>query len=506
MQPLPGDNAPRLWFADQQFLTCADAAFQLIVEELKCRLDHWIYLVGFDLLYPAAAPDVLNIHALADFPDAELADAFDAVRDRYVEFPPDHDLPEDQWREAFAPHDDFCWKLREEVVDVLKGALSDRVLPFCSHPYQLGQRFVVLVLVVSAQDYLAQPHLEEAVSYQQRGLWPSFLYAIIEVFLERFTSEMSNSLRGESLPYIGRGPKELLRAAAARFVLTPARAGKHLNHADTLLHGPFDLFEACTSISTLPYEGAEGHGHLVLADRGHTAIELSMQFKEPVAITDHRKARKLLEMCQPAMWLLSADRHIYGLGSVRAANYDVMQENLFVIRFVRQHHWELMHGGTVLMRTVHGEPRLPHAILDEEALKKKLAKAFSGISEQDHARLVSLAKAASSAGHGGLIVFSAKAEAEADPKRLGRQSFSVESFVPAPEQMPSLTSIDGAVLLSPTGLCHAVGVILDGRATEKGDSSRGARFNSAMRYVQVNKDAVALVISEDGMVNIIAAD
>jgi hypothetical protein len=46
-------------------------------------------------------------------------------------------------------------------------------------------------------------------------------------------------------------------------------------------------------------------------------------------------------------------------------------------------------------------------------------------------------------------------------------------------------------------------VILDGVSTNKGTSARGARYNSAIRYVENNKKkCVAVIISEDGMVDL----
>jgi hypothetical protein len=62
-----------------------------------------------------------------------------------------------------------------------------------------------------------------------------------------------------------------------------------------------------------------------------------------------------------------------------------------------------------------------------------------------------------------------------------------------------LSSIDGAVLCDTAGLCHAVGVILDGPAVAAGDRGRGARFNSAVRYVNAHsRRSAAIVVSEDG--------
>ncbi|WP_205507896.1 diadenylate cyclase, partial [Myxococcus vastator] len=69
----------------------------------------------------------------------------------------------------------------------------------------------------------------------------------------------------------------------------------------------------------------------------------------------------------------------------------------------------------------------------------------------------------------------------------------------------SATSIDGALLLDPEGTCHGVGVILDGASYFGGTASRGARFNSALRYVchgeQVRR--LAVVFSEDGHVDLL---
>lgn len=70
-----------------------------------------------------------------------------------------------------------------------------------------------------------------------------------------------------------------------------------------------------------------------------------------------------------------------------------------------------------------------------------------------------------------------------------------------------LSSIDGAVLVDPAGTCHAAGVILDGVAVNgKGTRSRGARYNSAIRYVHAapkESECLAVVISEDGTINLV---
>ena len=67
-----------------------------------------------------------------------------------------------------------------------------------------------------------------------------------------------------------------------------------------------------------------------------------------------------------------------------------------------------------------------------------------------------------------------------------------------------MTAVDnGAVILDTHCMCHAIGVILDGLASSNGTSARGARYNSAIRYVDGHEgECAAIIISEDGMVDL----
>jgi hypothetical protein len=68
-----------------------------------------------------------------------------------------------------------------------------------------------------------------------------------------------------------------------------------------------------------------------------------------------------------------------------------------------------------------------------------------------------------------------------------------------------VTGIDGAVLVGPSGYCHAIGVILDGTASSEGDRARGARYKSALKYLASagQTPTVILLVSEDGMINLL---
>lgn len=50
-----------------------------------------------------------------------------------------------------------------------------------------------------------------------------------------------------------------------------------------------------------------------------------------------------------------------------------------------------------------------------------------------------------------------------------------------------ITSIDGALICDVDGICYSIGTILDGIKSERTDSSRGARYNSAIRYIEKQK-------------------
>jgi DNA integrity scanning protein DisA with diadenylate cyclase activity len=68
----------------------------------------------------------------------------------------------------------------------------------------------------------------------------------------------------------------------------------------------------------------------------------------------------------------------------------------------------------------------------------------------------------------------------------------------------SISSIDGAVLIGPDTTCYAIGAILDGRAHGTGDPARGARYNSALRYVLSSEaPCLAVCVSEDGRVDLL---
>ena len=130
-----------------------------------------------------------------------------------------------------------------------------------------------------------------------------------------------------------------------------------------------------------------------------------------------------------------------------------------------------------------------------------LKRIFLQISDQNLDRLWKIVDIATLQKHGALLIISSEAENES--LRLQSQSTRIEPIMLNDSLIINVTSIDGATLLDSKGICYSIGVILDGKATNKGKSERGARYNSAVRYVENNKKkCVAVIISEDGMIDL----
>ncbi len=66
----------------------------------------------------------------------------------------------------------------------------------------------------------------------------------------------------------------------------------------------------------------------------------------------------------------------------------------------------------------------------------------------------------------------------------------------------SLSKVDGSLHIGPGGTLLAFSCLLDGRAVLSEDRSRGARFNSALRFTAEHTNVVVVVVSEDRPVSI----
>lgn len=111
--------------------------------------------------------------------------------------------------------------------------------------------------------------------------------------------------------------------------------------------------------------------------------------------------------------------------------------------------------------------------------------------------------------HGTIVVFAENAMDEAS--RLEESGISITPIdISTGMLVEEITSIDGALICDVDGICYSIGTILDGIKSERTDSSRGARYNSAIRYIEKQKKnqkkTFIVVVSEDGYVNCFSSE
>jgi hypothetical protein len=285
---------------------------------------------------------------------------------------------------------------------------------------------------------------------------------------------------------------EILARAGDRLMEAPVFAGRGIE-------GLYGLFKACNFISSLTYERATSIGEMLIARKDHPNIQATVTLEKPLSLRQHRAVRKLLEISSVGDAILTDGASVTGFGKF-FGNYDESKADLLRVRFTGHHKWELCHSDHKLMRVSYGKPALPLPPLSQQRFTSDLERIFKGISPKAIKNLFQLSEEACKQHHGTVLVFTPEAASES--KRLAKQATGLMPVVLTPELLKSVTAIDGAVMLDINGVCHAIGVILDGEAVEFGNPARGARFNSSLRYVAQmesrNKACVVIVVSEDG--------
>ncbi|WP_342689714.1 hypothetical protein [Raineyella antarctica] len=259
--------------------------------------------------------------------------------------------------------------------------------------------------------------------------------------------------------------------------------------------------QAIDLVSAQPYEGRAGVGGVVLARPGHPDVAVEIEFEAPVSVQTTGSFRKVLEMAGHGLSLLSDGRAVYGLGWLDPS-YDSARQDCFVCSISRTGTWELWHGTTPYLRVDNGMPSLPREQLGADEFADVVDRVFGDIDGRDATRLWDVADACAKQAHGTMVVVHPDAATERE--RLMPQAYAIRPARLAGRALQAATSIDGAVLVSPDGRCHAVGVILDGQATGTGDASRGSRYNSAIRYLAgAGKGSMVIIVSEDGRIDLL---
>ncbi|WP_145595102.1 hypothetical protein [Yersinia aleksiciae] len=393
------------------------------------------------------------------------------------------------------------WMRRDSVRTSVSKALETfdtehNVTSFCGEVRRIDDYYVTPVIQIPNVTFVQFPPLpSKPVDKGQQGSgFRSLIHAAMHAVLHEATEELHNPDPGRFTHGSMRDAEEIVRIAAKNFLNTPG-----LSIEQRYTHT--NLFDALNLVSSLMYEGVKGIGQLILVDPENDAVEFLAKFVDPVPFHEPRWVRKVLQMAAAGVGIIANSQYIYGLGRLKES-HDSSAQDAFTVAFVDHYHWELHCGSQALLRSHYAVPKLPQEPFDKTAFLANYARLFPLSSQESGLHLWSLLLAQTSQEHGSMIVVAEDAASEA--LRLSRQGTNIVPTRLTESLLRSVSGIDGTILLDPAGLCHAIGIILDGEATDKCTPSRGSRYNSGVRYVQTGcTRRLAIVVSDDRMIDII---
>lgn len=393
------------------------------------------------------------------------------------------------------------WMRRDSVRTSVSKALEafdteHNVTSFCGEPRRIDDYYVTPVIQIP-NDTFEQfpPLLSKPVDENQQGHgFRSLIHAAMYAVLREATEELHNPDPGRFTHGSMRDAEEIIRIAAKDFLHTPG-----LSIERRYIHT--ELFDALNLVSSLMYEGTKGIGQLILVDPDNEAVEFQAKFVEPVPFREPRWVRKVLQMAASGVGIIANSQCIYGLGRLKESHNSSAQD-AFTVDFIDHYHWELYCGNQALLRSQYAVPKLPQEPFDKAAFLANYARLFPLSSQDNGLHLWNLLITQTSQKHGSMLVVAEDAASEAH--RFCKQGTSIVPTRLTESLLRSVSGIDGTILLDPTGLCHAIGIILDGEVTDECTPSRGSRYNSGVRYVQTSSTRrLAIVVSDDRTVDII---
>ncbi|WP_047128796.1 hypothetical protein [Xanthomonas arboricola] len=393
------------------------------------------------------------------------------------------------------------WMRRDSVRTSVSKALEafdieHNVTSFCGEVRRIDDYYVTSVIQIPNATFVQfPPLLSKAIDKGQQGSgFRSLIHAAMCAVLHEATEELHNPDPGRFTHRSMRDAEEIVRIAAKDFLHTPG-----LSIERRYIHT--DLFDALNLVSSLMYEGVKGIGQLILVDPENDAVEFLAKFVEPVPFREPRWVRKVLQMAATGVGIIANSQYIYGLGRLKES-HDSSAQDAFSVAFIDHYHWELYCGSQALLRSHYAVPKLPQEPIDKTAFLANYARLFPLSSQENGLHLWNLLLTQINQEHGSMIVVAEDAANEAH--RLNKQGTNIVPIRLTESLLRCVSGIDGTILLDPAGFCHAIGIILDGEATDQCTPSRGSRYNSGVRYVQTGSTRrLAIVVSDDRTIDII---
>ena len=413
-----------------------------------------------------------------------------------------HHLQDIFFGDAPSMNDKPEWIRRDSVRVAVGDALKpydefNEVTSFCGEPRRIGDYYVTPVIQIPTNTFSHFPPLSmrPVRAFERSNGYRSLIHAAIHTVLEEATGKLQDPEPGRFFHDGVRSAEEIVRVAAEKFMHTP---GMSIDRG--YIHT--ELFKILNLVSSLLYEGSKGSGELVIVSPKNAAVDFALKFTAPIPLHEPRWVRKVLQMAATGIGIIADHQYIYGLGRLKKS-HDPTEQDAFIVSFIDHYHWEMRCGDKMLIRSHYGAPKLPQEPFDKTAFLTSYARIFPGSLPEYGLHAWNLLSAQTRLQRGSMIVFAEDAASEAE--RLSRQGTPVTPIILTEELLQSVSGIDGTILVDPNGYCHAIGVILDGDASEECMPSRGSRYNSAVRYVGSGQNRLAIVASDDRTIDVIPA-
>lgn len=387
--------------------------------------------------------------------------------------------------------------VRKAVQDALRPYDAQAsVRSFAGTPAPVAGYYVVPVLQIPNAVFERFRPLREPVTDGHYTGAPSLIHAAINEVLSEAHDELLRPDPGRYTSTRSASAGEIVNRAASNFMYTPCVAIGDRAYAG------HNLFERFNLISSLMYEGVEGKGRMLLTKLDSDAVDVALALEEPVPFSEPRWARKILQMASAETALLASTDSILGLGSIAKGSDPWNAQNIFEVEFHDHYHWSLSCGEEVLLVSRYGAPSLPRDKFPRARLLDTFQRLFPEVNAADVDSFTALFDTAVEQRRGSMLVVAQDAAAEA--ARLSGQGTKIVPTKLTPELYRRVSNIDGTIIIDPQCNCHAVGVILDGQANDRCTPSRGARYNSGIRYVAASPTPrLAVVVSDDRTVDVI---
>lgn len=274
-------------------------------------------------------------------------------------------------------------------------------------------------------------------------------------------------------------------------------------------------------LSAARYEGSESEARIYFTKNAIDMIEkFSAEGKEDRVVKEQnlRMIRKLMEISKRNKVHLYAEKSTDPDGGkivhtvTGLVRHREKQEEDIYVKFFGFMHWSLFINEREIFTYYHGEYQFN--VTEEKYAYLNDINQLNGFDQKKREMIEKLVEILRKQKHGTVaIVFAEGINAGEEADRLCKKKrgtrigesicYDAEKGCWDEEQILAVSGIDGALFIDYHGKCLAIGLIVDGKAVETGNVGRGARYNSIVNYMKLHPGCVGIVVSEDGMIDVI---